>query len=64
MSISLFSKIRKGAKIHEDKSAPDKFLTDRIQQALLESFWMLQGAAYEMEKLGWILGALAKNEIH
>lgn len=60
----LLSRKRKDYKLREDKASTAKSLTERTQRELLEPFWMVQGAAYEMEKLGWILGTLPKNEIH
>lgn len=58
------SKIRKDYKLHEDTAATEMRLTEGTQHELLETFWILQGEAYEMEKLGWILDTLPKNKIH
>lgn len=55
---------KKNYKLHDGKAAMARCLTERMQQELLESFRMVQGAADEMEKLGWILGILSKNEIY
>jgi hypothetical protein len=57
------SKTREDHKLHGDEAAPGKCLTERHSKSFWTYFRSYKEAC-EMEKLGWILGTLLKNEIH